>query len=137
MLLINCETNCTLTWSADCVISFHTAANVATIFAITGKKLYDLVVTLLTHDNAKLLQEFKSAFRQTINWNKCRSEILIQVLNQHLYYLIDPNIQGVNRLFVLPFENVAFKTVHARYFLPTLEVKDYNVLNDVRNFFGH
>ena len=133
--LINCETNCTLTLSANCVILSHTAANEATIFAITGKKLYDPIVTLSTDDNAKLLQQLKSEFKHTVNWNKYQSEVIIQVQNQYLHYLIDPNIQGVNRLFVLPFENNALKIVRTRYFLPTLEIKDHNVMIDGRNIF--
>ena len=49
-----------LTLSADCVIS---SANGATY-------LYVPVVNLSTQDNAKLLQELKSGFERTINWNK-------------------------------------------------------------------
>ena len=52
-LLINCEVNLILTWSANCVISIA-ASNQATIFAITDTKLYVPVVTLSTQDNTKL-----------------------------------------------------------------------------------
>ena len=40
---------------------------------ITETKLYVLVVTLSTQDNAKLLQQLKSGFKRTINWNKYES----------------------------------------------------------------
>ena len=53
MSLINCEINLILTWSEDCVISSATGA---TKFKITDAKLHVPVVTLLTQDNAKLLQ---------------------------------------------------------------------------------
>ena len=53
MSLINCEINPNLTWSEDCVISSATGA---TKFKITDAKLHAPVVTLLTQDNAKLLQ---------------------------------------------------------------------------------
>ena len=43
MRLINCDFKLFLTWSANCVIS---AATVATIFVITNKKCYALVLTL-------------------------------------------------------------------------------------------
>ena len=69
MLLINCEINLILTWSANCVLS-KTNANQATAFAITDTKLYVPVVTLSTQDNAKLLQQLKSGFKRTIDWNK-------------------------------------------------------------------
>ena len=55
--------------TANCVIS-SADVNQATIFAITNTKLYVPVVTLTSQDNAKLLQELRSGFRRTINWNK-------------------------------------------------------------------
>ena len=54
MSLINCEVNVILTWSPTCVISSATREKK---FKITETKLYALVVTLLTQDNAKLLQQ--------------------------------------------------------------------------------
>ena len=71
MSLINCEVNVLLTWSRDCVITNSTGAGK---FAITETKLYVPVVTLSTQDNAKLLQQLKSGFKRTINWNECESE---------------------------------------------------------------
>ena len=67
MPLINCDIKLILTWSSDCVIS---ESNRATTFAITDTKLYVPVVTLSIQDNTKLLQQLKSGFRRTINWNK-------------------------------------------------------------------
>ena len=59
--------------SANCVIVSTNNANQGVIFAIAGTRLYVPVVTLLTQDNAKLLQELKSGFKRTINWNKYTS----------------------------------------------------------------
>ena len=67
MPLINCEVNLILMWTRTCVISSATGK---TKFKITETKLYVPVVTLSTQDNAKLLQQFKSGFKRTINWNK-------------------------------------------------------------------
>ena len=72
MSLINWEVNLILTWSKDCVIFFATGE---TKFAITETKLYVPVVTLSTQGNAKLLQQLKSGFKRTINWNKYESNI--------------------------------------------------------------
>ena len=69
MLSVNCEINLILTWSANCVIS-NAAVNQTTTFSITDTKLYVPVVTFSTQDNAKLLQQIKSGFKRTINWNK-------------------------------------------------------------------
>ena len=41
----------------------------------------------------------------------------------------------VNRLFVLPFEYNSHRTRDAGYFIPKLEIKDYNVMIDGQNFF--
>ena len=49
--------------------------------------------------------------------------------------MIDPSFQGVNRLFVLSFENEADREAQTKYYLPAEELKDYNVIIDGRNFF--
>ena len=67
MPLINWEIDLILTWSGKCVIESNTAADEATIFAITDTNLYIPVVTLSTDDNAKLLHQLKSEFKRTIN----------------------------------------------------------------------
>ena len=132
MPLINCEVNLLLTWSKDCVIS---SANGETKFSITETKLYVPVVTLSTQDNAKLLQQFKSGFNRTINWNKYESSVKTFAQNRYLNHLINPSFQGVNRLFVLSFENKNDRISHSTYYLPKVEIKDYNVVIDGRNFF--
>ena len=112
MPIINCEINLILTWLENCVIS--DSANEATTFVITDPKLYVPVVTLPTQDNAKLLQQLKSGFKRTINWNKYQSKVTIQAKNQYLDHLIDPSFQGVNRLFVLSFDYNANREGYAR-----------------------
>ena len=132
MPLINCEVNLILTWSKDCVISSATGE---TKFAITETKLYVPVVTLSTQDNAKLLQQLKSGFKRTINWNKYESNIKTFAQNRYLNHLINPSFQGVNRLFVLSFENENVRTSHSTYYLPKVEINDYNVMIDDKNVF--
>ena len=132
MPLINCEVNLILTWSKDCVITNSTGEGK---FAITETKLYVPVVTLSTKDNEKLLQQLKSGFKKTISWNKYESSIKTFAQNRYLNYLINPSFQGVNRLFVLSFENENDRTSHSTYYLPKVEIKDYNVMIDSRNFF--
>ena len=93
------------------------------------------VVTLSTQDNVKLLQQLKSGFKKKITWNKYESSIKTFAQNRYLNYLINPTFQGVNRLFVLSFENESYRTSHSTYYLPKVEIKDYNVMIDGRNFF--
>ena len=59
MPLDNCEINLIVTWSANCFLITGTAVNQVPSFAITETKIYVLVVTLSTQDNAKLLQQLK------------------------------------------------------------------------------
>ena len=96
-----------MTWSANFVIIYTDVAEQVPTFTITETNLYVLVVTLSTQDNAKLSPQLKSGFKRTISWNKYlpKPELLAQ--NANLNHLIEPRFQGVNRLFVLEFQNDA------------------------------
>ena len=61
--LINCEFNLILTWSADCVISSATGA---IKFGITDIEPYAMVVTLLSQDNAKLLEKLNQVWKEQL-----------------------------------------------------------------------
>ena len=67
-------------------------------------KLCVPVVTLSTQDNAKLLGQLKFDFKRSINWNKYQIKFSPEIQNQFSDLLIDPSLQGVNRLFGLSFE---------------------------------
>ena len=41
----------------------------------------------------------------------------------------------MNRLFVLAFENDDQRISNKRYYIPNVEIKDYNVMTDGKNFF--
>ena len=81
------------------------------------------VVNVLTQDNRKLLEQLKSRFQITINWNKYQTNVSAERVNQYLGFLIDPSFQGVNRLF------------DTGYYLPKVEIKDYKLMIDGTNFF--
>ena len=87
-------------------------------------------------DNARLLQQLKSGFKRTINWKKYLSKPELLAQNRNLNYLVEPSIQRVNRLFVLAFENNTQKTSHSGYYFPNVELKDYNVMINGKNFFN-
>ena len=135
MPLINCEIELILTWSANCVIIYTDIDNQVPTFTITETDLYVPEVTLSTQDNVKLLPQLKLSFKRTISWNKylAKPELLSQ--NTNLNHLIEPSFQGINRLFVLAFENDAQITSNKRYYIPNVEIKDYNVMIDGKNFF--
>ena len=124
MPLINCEVELILNWSANCVIIYTDVANQVPTFTITQTNLYVLVVTSSTQDNAKLLPQLKSGFKRTISWNKYLAEPELLAQNANLNNLIEPSFQGVNRLFVLAFENDAQRTSNKRFCIPNVEIKD-------------
>ena len=70
-----------------------------------------------------------------INWNKYLWKPELLAWNPNLNHLVEPSFQGVNRIFVLAFENDAQRTSNKRYYLPNVEIKDYNVVIDGKNFF--
>ena len=152
MHLINCEVFLTLTWSKNCVLTdittqavraaqgdnparqvINAARNAA--FKITDTKLYVPVVTLSTENDKRLLEQLRTGFKRTIKWNKYRSEMTNQTKNNNLNYLIDPTFTKVNRLFVLSFENENDRTSFSKYYVPNVQIKDFNVLIDGKSFF--
>ena len=132
MPLINCEVNLILTSPSTCVI---TDSNGAGTYAITDTKLYVPVVTLSTKENTKFLQNLKSGFKRAINWNKYSSKPELLARNPSLNHLVEPSFQGIKRLFVLAFENDTQRTSYSGYYLPNVEIKDYNVVINGENFF--
>ena len=89
----------------------------------------------LTQENTKFLQQLNSGFKTVINWNKylSKSELLAQ--NPNLNHLVELSFQGVNRLFVLAFENDNHRTSDEQYYLPTVEMKENNIMINGENFF--
>ena len=104
--------------------------------------MYVPVVTLSKENDIKLLEQLKTGFKRTIKWNKYRSQMTIQPQNNNLNYLIDPTFTNVNRLFVLSFERIEennikkdYRDSFSHYYVPKVEIKDFNVLIDGKSFF--
>ena len=58
--------------------------------------------------------------------------------NNNLNYLIDPTLTHVNRLFVFPFTKTNENDDRVPlpdYYVPSIEIKDFNVLIDGKSFF--
>ena len=110
-------------------------------FKITDSKLYLPVVTLSIEDNGKLTKLLNEGFKRSVYWNKYKV-IPNKTYNQNNYIreLLDASYQGVKRLFVLVYDNTAGDNrvtadSHRRYFLPRVEIKNYNIEIDGRNFY--
>ena len=138
MSLVNCEMSLILTWSRECVITCmerrvititrrDTSPTNAT-FQITDTKLYVPVVTLSTEYDKRPLEQLRTRFKRTIKWNKYRSEMTNKTKNNNLNYLIDPTFTKFNRLFILSFENENNRASFSKYYVPNIQIKDFNVL---------
>ena len=55
--------------------------------------------------------------------------------NKYWNHLVNPSFQGVNRIFVLSFENEAGRKSHSTYYLPKVIIKNYYVMIDGKNVF--
>ena len=153
--MINCEISLTLTWDKNCVITslenrLVTAAQgnnpevrddspTGTTFKITDCKLCVTAVTLSKGDDNKLSSQLKSGFKRVIAWNKYLSQVSDQSINNNLNFLIDPTFTNVSRLFVLSFKNDAAnrdnRASNSTYYLPKVQMKDFNVIIDKKSFF--
>ena len=62
----------------------------------------------------------------------------VQPQNNNLNYLIDPLFRNINRLLVLPFQsnnNTDNRYFYSNYYVPKVEINDFNVLIDGKSFF--
>ena len=158
MLFISCDIELDLSWLKESIMSkvsltpripANPDANASfqdvgaiqptrTSFQINNVKLYVPVVTLSINDNIKFLENLKQRFKWTISWNKYRSESTTQPKNNNLDYLIDTTVRNMNRLFALPFKNgnnVPKKDFFDEYYMPLVEIEDFNALIDNKPFF--
>ena len=109
--LISSEVSLELKWDKNCVITSleqrdigggnRDNAPTGATLAINNCKLYVPAVTLSKDDDLKLLTNLISGFKREIIWNKYRSQMATEAINNNLNILIDPTFTNVNKLFVL------------------------------------
>ena len=134
-----------LKWDKNCVITSqqiginlvrgNTAAPTGATLAINDCKLYIPVVTSSKDDEIKLLTNLKSGFTREIEWNKYRSQVSTEAINNNLNILIDPTFTNDNRLFVLVYQTADNRQPFSQVYLPRVMIKDYNVIIDKLAFF--
>ena len=144
--LISCEVSLELKWNKKCVITSiqreinldggNTEASTVATLAITDCKLYVPEVTLSKDDEIKLLTNLKSGFKREIIWNKYRSQMTTEAINDNLNILVNPTFTNVNRLFVLAYHTADDRQSYSQFYLPKVMVKDYNVIIDKLAFFN-
>ena len=135
MPLINCKIELSLKWDKNCTLSSEDGNSV---FAITDTKLYVPIVTLSAEDNVKLPKLLGERFKRPIYWNQYKV-IPDKTYNSNGYIreFLDSSYQGIKRLLVLAYDNTIgiAPNSHKRYFLPRIEIKNYNIEIDGRNFY--
>ena len=133
-----------LKWNKNCVITSqqivnldggNSAAPTNATLALNDCKLYIPVVTLSKDDEINVLTNLKSGFTREIIWNKYRSQITTEAINNDLNILIDPTFTNINRLFVLAYQNADDRRSFFQFYLPRVMVKDFNVIIDKLAFF--
>ena len=105
---------------------------------ITSTKLYVPVVTLSINGNIQFLENIKQGFKITISWNRYRSKITTQTKNNNSDDLVDLTFRNIDRFFVLSFKNGdddPTRNSFDEYYMPLVEIKDFNVLIDKKPFF--
>ena len=147
MPLINYKSHLELDWTKDCVMS----AIAEPTLKITITKLCVPIVTLSSKDNVKLVKLLEEGFERPVYWNEYQTKIETRNLdnNSLTRFPLDASFQGVRRLFVLAFNNITVKApndpinntvlrnIHTKYFLPRVNITNYNVLIDDRNFYDY
>ena len=158
MPLVNCKIDLELTWHKDCMISSaNAAAGQVVSFMITNTKWYAPIVTLSTKDNNNnLTKQLNDGFKRSIYWNQCVSVPFPETPHKKTgitRFVLDAAFQGVNRLFVLDFEdtradeaadapaprnlvaNRVTRDSYRKHFVPRVDITSYSVLIDGRNFY--
>ena len=130
ILLISCEISLELKWDKNCVMTSleqrdigggnRDNAPTGATLAINDCKLYVPAVTLSKDDEIKLLTNLKSGFKREIIWNKYRSQMTTEAVNNNLNILIDPTFTNVNRLFVLAYQNTDDRQSFSQFYLPNV-----------------
>ena len=107
---------------------------------------------LSSRDNLKLVKLLEEGFKRPVYCNEFQTEIETRNLgnNNLTRFPLDASFQGVKRLFVLVFKNTTVNVLnnpinntnnrvlrnsHTKYFLPRVNITNYNVIIDGRIFY--
>ena len=121
-------------------------------FKMTNINLCIPSVTLSSKDNVKLVKLLEEGFKRPVYWNEYQTKIETRELdnNNLTRFPLDASFQGFRRLFVLAFNNTTVnvpnnpidnnnnrveRNSHRIYFLSRINITNYNVLVDGRNFY--
>ena len=106
---------------------------------------------IIKQKECKTGKTIRKGFNRPVYWNEYQTKIKTKDLdnNNPIRILLDSTFQGVKRLFVLAFNNTGAtipnnlinntankveRNSHRKYFLPRVNITNYNVLVDGRNY---
>ena len=148
--MINSEMKLISKWSQNCVSTekaMREGGPIAAVvnpidtpsdlkFNITNCKLYVRVVTLQEKYQNKLFENLKTGIDIDFEWVRYRTQVINQPATNNLIFLINSTFNNFKRLFVLAFPNEEDRSSFSKYYTPTVEIKDYNVLIDLQPFYN-
>ena len=79
-------------------------------------------------DNKDFIEQQNKGFQRSIYWNenKTKGQDEVAYANAFKYISLDPSFQGINRLFVMAYDNVnasrSTRDGRTRYYLPTTDI---------------
>ena len=90
-----------------------------------------------------LTKQLNEGLSRSVYWSECKTKIETKEAdaNNLKRFSLDASFQGVNRRFVLAFDstnngaNKVERDSHRKYFLPRVNITNYNVLFDDRSFY--
>ena len=90
-----------------------------------------------------MIKQLDEGFRRSVYWNEYQSKIETKTAdnNNITRFPLDASFESVNRLFVIAFDNTnndANKVeidIYRKYFLPRVDITNYNVLIESRNVY--
>ena len=93
-------------------------------------------------NNKDFIEQQNKGFQRSIYWieYKTKEKTENADANAFTYLSLDPSFQGVNRLFVMVYDNDnananrSTRDGRTKYYLPTIDLNKYNVIIDGRNF---
>ena len=96
-------------------------------------------------DNKDFIEQQNKGFQRSIYWNEYKTKEKTENAdaNAFTYLSLDPSFQGVNRLFVMAYDNDnsnanrSTRDGRTKYYLPTIDLNKYNVIIDGRNFYDN
>ena len=141
MPLINCKIKLNFTWKKECALSTDIGN---AVFIINDTKLYVPVATLSKEDNKDFIEQQNKGSQRSIYWNEYKTKEQTENADANVfkYINLDPSFQGVNRLFVMAYNNTEnanqpTKNGQQNYYLPRIDLKIYNVIIDGKNFYDN